>query len=268
MSERTDYPIGAPCWVETLQPDPQGAARFYGRLFGWHFDEPRSMPGGLSGQYLAARIRARLVTAVGQAPGAALTALWSTYIRVQSVEEALCRVADAGGSLMIGPLDAGTDGRLAVVTDPAGVAFGLWQPGQRRGAQLVNEPGTWAMSALHTPDAERAQRFYGAVFGWQLQPVPETPLAFWRLPGYIGGDTQQPLPRDVIAVMTQIDETSGVPPHWAVNFRVETVDTTAEHAVALGGQLLLPPTNTPGFRNAVIADPQHGVIAISAPTST
>jgi predicted enzyme related to lactoylglutathione lyase len=44
------------------------------------------------------------------------------------------------------------------------------------------------------------------------------------------------------------------------------VDTTAEHAVALGGQLLLPPTDTPGLRSAVIADPQHGVIAISAPT--
>lgn len=113
---------------------------------------------------------------------------------------------------------------------------------------------------------QRAQAFYGAVFGWHLQPVPETPLAFWRLPGYVGGHVGQPIPRDVVAVMTATDETSEVPPHWAVNFRVENVDTTAEHVVALGGQLLLPPTDTPGLRSAVIADPQHGVIAISAPT--
>lgn len=60
---------------------------------------------------------------------------------------------------MIGPLDAGPDGRLAVVTDPAGVAFGggVWEAGEPKGAQLINEPGTWAMSALHTPSAERAQ---------------------------------------------------------------------------------------------------------------
>jgi predicted enzyme related to lactoylglutathione lyase len=266
MSERTDYPIGAPCWVETLQPDPRDAAQFYGQLLGWRFDEPGPMPEGLSGQYLTARIGARLVAGIGQAPRTAPTALWATYIRVEKVEDTISRAAGAGGAVMIGPLDAGTDGRLAVVTDPAGVAFGLWQPGERMGAQLVNEPGTWAMSALHTPNAELAQAFYGAVFGWHLQPVPEAPLAFWRLPGYVGGDVGQPIPRDVVAVMSATDEMSEVPPHWAVNFRVENVDATAEHAVALGGQLLLPPTDTPGFRSAVIADPQHGVIAISAPT--
>jgi uncharacterized protein len=264
MSERTDYPNGAPCWVETLQPDPHAAAQFYGQLFGWQFDEPTSMPEGLGGEYLAARIAGRLVAGLGQAPASAPAALWSTSIRVDSVEAALTRVADAGGAAVLGPLQAGRDGRLGVATDPAGIAFGLWQPAERNGAELVNEPGTWAMSALHTPSPERARSFYGTVFGWQLQPVPGTPLAFWRLPGYVGGGQGQPLPDDVVAVMTPIEAASDIPPHWAVNFRVDDVDTTAQHAAALGGQLLLPPTDTPGFRNAVIADPQWGVIAISA----
>lgn len=268
MSKRTSYPSGAPCWVETLQPDPHAAAQFYGQLFGWKFDEPKPMPGGLGGKYLPARIAGRLVAGIGQAPASAPTALWSTSIRVDSVEAALTRVADAGGAVIVGPLQAGPDGRLAAVTDPAGVAFGLWQPAERIGAQLVNEPGTWAMSALHTPSPERARSFYGTVFGWQLQRVPGAPLAFWRLPGYVGGGQGQSMPDDLVAVMTPIDETSEIPPHWAVNFSVDNVDTTAEHAAALGGQLLLPPTDTPGFRSALIADPQHGVIAISATTST
>jgi predicted enzyme related to lactoylglutathione lyase len=266
MSERADYPIGAPCWVDTLQPDLQAAARFYGRLLGWRFDEPRPMPQPLPGQYLAARIEGRLVTGIGQAPDASPTAVWSTYVRVDRIDDALTRVTDAGGTLMTGPLDAGADGSLAVVTDATGVALGLWQAAERTGAQLVNEPGTWAMSALHTPSAEAAQAFYGAVFGWQLEPVPGAPLSLWRLPGYRGGEPGQPFPPDVVAVATQIDDASDVPPHWAVNFRVEDVDATAEQAAALGGMLLLPPTDTPGFRNAVIADPQKGVIAISAPT--
>ncbi|HEV7805603.1 MAG TPA: VOC family protein [Solirubrobacteraceae bacterium] len=268
MSERTDYPIGAPCWVEALQPDPQAAAHFYGQLFGWRFDEPRSMPEGVDGQYLAARIGSRLVAGIGQAPGAAPTALWITYVRVESGEAALSRVTDAGGAVIAGPLEAGPDGRLAIVTDPAGIAFGVWQPAERIGAELVNEPGTWAMSALHTPDVERAQSFYGAVFAWELQPVPDAPFAFWRLPGHVGGDPAQPIPRDVIAVIAAIEEPSEVPPHWAVNFRVGDVDATAELAVTLGGQLLLAPTDTPGFRNAVIVDPQQGVIAVSAPRSS
>jgi len=268
MTQRTDYPSGVPCWVEALQPDPQAAAHFYGRLFDWRFDQPTSMPEGLDGQYLVARIRSRLVAGIGQAPGPTPMAIWITYISVASVEEALSRVADAGGAVVAGPLDAGPDGRLAVVTDPAGVAFGIWQPEERAGAQLVNEPGTWAMSALHTPAPERAESFYGAVFGWQLQTVPDAPFAFWRLPGYVGGVPEQPIPRDVVAVMAPIVEPSEVPPHWAVNFRVDDVDGTAERAVALGGQLLLAPTDTPRFRNAVIADPQQGVIAVSAPTSS
>jgi predicted enzyme related to lactoylglutathione lyase len=161
MSERTDYPSGAPCWVETLQPDPDAAAQFYGQLFGWQFDEPKPMPGRLGGEYLAARIAGRLVAGIGQAPASAPTALWSTCISVDGIEAALTRVAGAGGAVIVGPLQAGPDGRLAVVTDPAGVAFGLWQPAERIGAQLVNEPGTWAMSALHTPSPERARSFYG-----------------------------------------------------------------------------------------------------------
>jgi len=203
MSERTDYPSGAPCWVETLQPDPDAAAQFYGQLFGWQFDEPKPMPGRLGGEYLAARIAGRLVTGIGQAPASAPTALWSTFISVDSIEAVLTRVADAGGAVIVGPLQAGPDGRLAVVTDPAGVAFGLWQPAERIGAQLVNEPGTWAMSALHTPSPERARSFYSTVFGWQLQPVSGAPLAFWRLPGYVGSGQDQRMPDDVVAVMTR-----------------------------------------------------------------
>jgi predicted enzyme related to lactoylglutathione lyase len=267
MSERTNYPIGAPCWVDTFQPDPQAAARFYGELFGWHFDDPRPMPGGLGGHYMAARIRGRLVAGVGQAPDSASTALWSTYVRVASIENTLSRLGEAGGALAIGPFDAGRDGRLAVLTDPTGVPFGLWQAAEREGAQLVNEPGTWAMSVLHTPNPQRAQSFYGTLFSWKLEAVPGAPLAFWRLPGYVGGEPVQAMPRDVVAVMSPSDETSDVPPHWAVNFRVSDVDATGEHAVVLGGQLLLPPTDAPGLRSAVIADPQGGVIAISAPTN-
>ena len=121
--------------------------------------------------------------------------------------------------------------------------------------------------AAHTEPRARPV-VYGAVFGWQLQPVPGAPLAFWRLPGYVGGQPDQPMPRDVVAVMTPTDETNGIPPHWAVNFRVDDVDATGEHAVDLGAQLLLPPTETPGFRSAVIADPQGAAIAISGPTSS
>ena len=39
MGTREDYPAGAPCWVDTSQPDPAGAARFYSGLFGWQTED-------------------------------------------------------------------------------------------------------------------------------------------------------------------------------------------------------------------------------------
>ncbi|HEY7325350.1 MAG TPA: hypothetical protein VH520_11050 [Streptosporangiaceae bacterium] len=39
MSTREDYPAGVPCWVDTSQPDPVDAARFYCGLFGWQAED-------------------------------------------------------------------------------------------------------------------------------------------------------------------------------------------------------------------------------------
>ncbi len=250
MTKRDWYPAGAPCWVETLQPDPRAALAFYGPLFGWAFDEAASMPGGLEGEHFAARVAGRLVAAVGQAPQSSPT-VWSTYVRVDELEQTLGRAEDAGGQRLAGPFDAGSDGRLAVLADATGVPFCLWQAGRRIGAELVGEPSAWAMSSLHTTDLERAQAFYGGLFGWELAPVPDAAFSQWRLA------------EQVVAVVTATDGVA-VPPHWSVNFAVRDADVTAQQAVALGGSVLTGPMDTPGLRNAIIADPQGGVIAISA----
>ncbi|MDQ6778097.1 MAG: VOC family protein [Actinomycetota bacterium] len=251
MNKRDDYPLGAPCWVDTLQPNPRAALDFYGPLLGWSFDEAAPMPTGLGGDYFAARSAGRLVAGIGQAP-ASFPAVWSTYIRVKDIEQALARAEEAGGARLTGAMDAGSDGRLAVLTDATGVAFCLWQAGGRIGAELVNEPSTWAMSALHSTNVERARAFYGAMFDWELEPVPGAPFALWRLAD------------QVVAVVTDIDGVT-VPPHWSVNFAVRDADAIAERAAVLGGTVVMAPIDTPGFRSAVIADPQGGVISVSAP---
>ena len=251
MNTREDYPAGAPCWVDTLQPDPRAALEFYGPLLGWSFDEPTPMPDGLGGDYFAARVAGRLVAGIGQAP-ASSPAVWSTYVRVDDIEQALVRAEAAGGARVTGAMDAGSDGRSAVLTDATGVPFCLWQAAKRIGAELTGKPSTWAMSSLHTTDLEQAHAFYGAMFGWELEPVPDAPFSQCRLAD------------QVIAVVTATDGVT-VPPHWSVCFAVGDADPVAEHATALGGAVLMGPVDTPGHRSAAIADPQGGVVAVSAP---
>jgi uncharacterized protein len=272
MSQRDEYPAGVPCWVETLQPDPRAALDVYGPLFGWEFAGPGPMPDDLPGEYFVARLGSRDVAGIGSLAdvGGPPMASWNTYIRVDSADDAAERAKAAGGSLLIGPLDALPAGRLAVLVDPVGAPFAVWEAHAREGAQLVNELGTWAMSSLHTTDAEAAKAFYGSVFGWQPEAFgsPEAPMTLWRLPGYVGGEAQQPVPRDVVAVMAPAgDAAAAVPPHWNVNFRVDDADATVERAAGLGGHIIAPAFDTPGFRNAVVADPQGAVFSISQLTA-
>jgi predicted enzyme related to lactoylglutathione lyase len=269
MSERQQYPAGVPCWVDTLQPDPQAALDFYGAVFGWEFAGPGSMPGDPPGQYFVARVRGRDVAGIGSQPDRSAAApTWNTHVRVDSADEAAAKVKQAGGSVLDGPFDVLPAGRIAVLGDPSGALVCAWEAGAREGAQLVNEPRAWAMSALNTTDPEAAKAFYGEVFGWQAEPfgAGEGQITLWRLPGYVGGEPRQPVPRDVVGIMTPASgdgSASGVPPHWGVNFWVDDADAIAEHAARLGGEVIVPPYDTPGFRNAVLTDPRGAVFSVS-----
>ena len=103
MSERNEYPAGVPCWVETLQPDPQSAVSFYSQLFGWDFAGPGEMPCEPPGRYFLARVGGRDVAGIGALPAsaAATGAAWSTHVRVESAGRS------AGGRV----LDQSADGR-------------------------------------------------------------------------------------------------------------------------------------------------------------
>ena len=77
MSTREDYPAGVPCWVDTSQPDPAGAARFYSGLFGWQTED--AMPPDAGAHYYMARIDGRDAAAISsQPPGAPPQAVWNT----------------------------------------------------------------------------------------------------------------------------------------------------------------------------------------------
>jgi len=127
-------------------------------------------------------------------------------VAVTSVDATTDEVRAAGGTIAVEPFDAAPAGRMAIVTDPTGAALCLWQAGQRHGAMFVNAPSAWAMSLLSTPDPAGATAFYGRVFGWQAEAFDEAGpgVSLFRLPGYVGGEPGQPVPRDVVAAMMAV----------------------------------------------------------------
>ena len=181
MPERDGYIGGVPCWVDTSQPDPDAAAVFYGGLFGWEFEE--AMPPGAPGTYLIARLRGGDVAAVSSPPeGATEPAVWNTYIWVDDADTTTAKALAAGGVVISEPFDVMVAGRTAVLGDPEGAVFCVWQAKGHRGARIVNEPGSVNFNVLNTRDPEGAKRFYEAVFGWTTLELGSG--EFWTMSAY------------------------------------------------------------------------------------
>ena len=258
MSTRDDYPAGVPCWVETLQADTRAAAAFYEGLMGWSFIGSEDPDEAHDWSYLVARLEGADVAGLGALPAG--VAPWGvTHFRVDSADVAAEAARAAGGAMVDGPIDASPAGRFVVLADPLGAVFCAWEAEIREGAERINEPGAWAMSALQTPDPERAAAFYGAVFGWQAEPWG--PVHLLRLPGYVGGTEKQPVPRDVVAVMAPAAPGAGAA--WGVDFWVSDIDAAVARAGELGGRVLMPVHDRPPFRSAVVADPEGAAFSLS-----
>jgi hypothetical protein len=269
MSRRDDYPSGVPCWVERLSPDVEDTKRFYATIFGWDYAGAGPLPGDPPGQYFVATLRDHEVAGIGTLPAGAAEAPpgWITHVAVASADGTAATAQAAGGQVLVEPFDAPPAGRLAVLSDPSGAVFCVWQPGQRAGARLVNEASAWAMSWLSADDPERAQAFYGELFGWRATSFDAGPGAeawVWQLPGYVGGEPGQPVPRDVVAVMMRVTgDEPGPPPSWNVDFWIGDAEAAAARAPELGGTVVAPPHEMAGFRRTILADPQGAVFSAS-----
>lgn len=248
--------------METLQPDPRAALGFYRALFGWDAIGPGPMPGG--GEYFVARLNGADVAGIATLPpGGIAQPAWTTHVRVDELEASIGRVRAAGGRVIVEPLDVQPAGRIAVVEAPTGASFGLWEPRERRGAQRINEPGAWAMSALRPRDLRAALPFYASVFGWNAEPFDAAGMrgVLLRLPGYAGGLPQQPVPRDVVAVA--IEDAGVGAEHWSVDFWIDDVDAAVERVSQRAGMVVEPPFDSAVFRRAVVADPAGAICTIS-----
>ncbi|MER8183506.1 VOC family protein [Kitasatospora sp. NPDC094015] len=247
------YQPGTPCWVDLMAKDQQAALDFYRDLFGWQGEVGPAEFGG----YAICTLNGKPVAGIGPAmapegmpePPVA----WTTYLASNDADATLAAVTAAGGTPLVPVMDVGTVGRMLVVADPTGAVFGVWQPVDFAGAQVVNEPGALVWNELNTADPEAAKAFYPAAFGVQL-PLMEGATHYWALEvdGKAVGGVQKlggSLP-------------PGTPSHWLTYFAVDDTDSTVDALIRAGGTVMMPPTDSPWGRNAIVQDPQGAVFAV------
>jgi predicted enzyme related to lactoylglutathione lyase len=247
--EMTSYDPGVPSWVDLGSPDPDGAATFYGGLFGWESPEGPPEAGG----YRLFELRGKPVAGLGPQmnPG---PPYWTTYVSVDDASAIVPRVLELGGQVIVEPMDVLDVGSMAVFADTTGAIFSVWQPKLHIGANLVNEPGTLGWNELVSTDVDASITFYGGLFGWGAETHGEGASAYteWKLAGRsIGGLMAKPemMPAEV-------------PAYWGVYFIVDDADASAARVTELGGTVVMPPMDIEPGRFALVTDPQGAMFSV------
>jgi predicted enzyme related to lactoylglutathione lyase len=143
---------------------------------------------------------------------------------------------------------------MAMVRDPAGAQFGLWQGRAHVGCELVNEPNALLRNDLVTASPGPARDYYTAVFDFTLDgndDLPGMDFTFLRRPdGHeIGGIIGAP----------------GAPSSsWGTLFQVADADSAVAAARA-GGGTADDPADMPYGRTAEVTDPFGAKFTVGSP---
>ena len=251
MSTRTSpWPDGVPCWADVSATDVRASGAFYAAVLGWTVPEPEEQWGG----YVTAEADGRTAAGIGPLQDGS-PASWTLYLATDDVDGTAAQAVERGGAVLAPVMDVGPLGRMAILADPSGAPFGVWQAGTMIGAAVVNEPGGLVWEDLRSTDPEAARSFYGALFGYdyELLEMAGPDYATFRLPtephvlGGMGGLMGLP---------------DGTRSHWLVYFQVADADAAVAAAEGAGGTVVDPAADTPFGRMACLADPDGATFMV------
>jgi predicted enzyme related to lactoylglutathione lyase len=255
MPEITKYAPGMFCWFELGTSDSDAAKKFYSKLFGWTAND---MPAGPDMVYTMLQRDEKDIGAMYSLSEAhksqGVPPHWLTYISVASADESAAKAKELGGTVIMDPFDVFDAGRMALVEDPTGAKFAIWQANNSIGARLKDEPNSFCWSELATRDTAKATEFYTRLFGWDTKVSDMGPMTYTE---FINDGTA------IGGMLPIAPEWGDVPANWMGYVSVDDCDGIADEAKALGAEIKSPPMDIPhAGRFAVIQDPQGAAFAI------
>jgi uncharacterized protein len=249
---------GALCWFELATTDQTAAKKFYTSLFGWSSDESPMGPDELYTIFqLNGHDAAAGYTLRREQKSQGVPPHWMLYVAVDNADTAGARAAELGGKLLSFAFDVVDAGRMAILADPAGAVFSVWQSKKHHGVGISGESGTVCWADLSTPDPAAARRFYHELFDWNFVEDEKDTSGYLHIKShehFIGG----------IPAASQRDPEA--PPHWIIYFQVADCDASTVKATVQGAQTLVPPTHLENVgRFATLKDPQGAAFALFQP---
>lgn len=254
MGKRTSHTPGTFSWVDLATVDPAAAKSFYTGLFEWDAEDTDA-DGTV---YTTCRVDGDAVCGLYEMSddmrAAGVPSSWTSYVTVADANTATARAKELGGDVINDAFDVMDLGRMAVLEDPQGAVFAVWQPRTRVGAERVNDVGCLCMNELSTPDIEATRSFYESLFGWTTELFAMGP----------DGDAML-LARNGESPNAAFFAAQGdVLAHWRPNFTVESTEAAVERVCTLGGKALVGPLEIPDGSIAIVLDPQGACFSLFA----
>jgi uncharacterized protein len=116
-----DVAEGVFVWDELGTTDVDGAERFYGEVFGWTAQDMGADYGG----YRIFHIGETRIGGLMAVPDPSLPAGWQPYVAVEDVDATVAKASELGAAALMEAMDIPAVGRIAVIRDRQGAAFGV-----------------------------------------------------------------------------------------------------------------------------------------------
>jgi hypothetical protein len=230
-------------WAELTTPDPDAAESFYAALLGWEMETVSTGPGPPRRSFRQGPNGVPVAGLSAMSPwqeqqGEA--ARWTPFLHTPDAVAMTERAQFHGATLLEPAMPAHGHGWRALLADPTGAEFGVWEPAESRPAPPPTpaetpSPGTLGWAELQTTDAYAARDFYRELLVWSCKDDHPNP-------DFLGDDIRfiqhnQPVAR--LRPVQRVDVPDA--PRWLPGFAVEDLATAAQTAESLGGTVSPPP---------------------------
>ena len=244
----TNIPTGRFVWFEYSSKDIKKSQGFFGELFNWSI-QAVPMPHG------AYEMIASAGATIGGYQAPSPTAHWMSHLQVEDAAASAKHAVALGGKIVKDAVAIGV-GVIAIVTDPLGGTFALWQPTNREpGGDYRKEVGAFCWNELHSSDPAASVKFYAALGGFETEAM--------EMPGMGQYHT---LKKDGQPRAGVVKAMPGAPQAWLPYVHVASCDASQEKAKKLGATIAMPATSVPTVgRFSVFLDPQGAALGILQP---
>lgn len=231
-----------PCWVDIMvdtEEQHHDLRAFLTTLFDWTWD----LGGPEMGYYSMASSDGSPVLGLSRFEGSKGST--TTYFSTSDIDASVQRGIELGATVLTATSRVVDLGSMAVLLDPSGVSFGLWQAGSFHGFGVLYEANTPGWFDHGSSDPKKAGEFYADLTGFQLTTMEGDMRILQNGEQWFASLSQVP---------------PGQSPQWKPIFIVDSLERIHDSVPRHGGAILVERMPVPGSELCVFTEPVNGTM--------